>query len=121
MKYIVIFCIAALAGCATPVTQTKLAVATHNDLLAAAAYATQNGYPARAAVWNAVDTQLTACENAIQASIPTKPNLPANGGVFLATEVAAEAVGSFSGTPAAVRINCEPLPVILFPTVPKLP
>ena len=52
MKYIVIFCIAALAGCATPVTQTKLAVATHNDLLAAAAYATQNGYPARAAVWN---------------------------------------------------------------------
>ena len=121
MRYLVFFVVAMLAACATPVTQTKLAVATHNDLQAAATYATQNGYPARAAVWTAIDTQLTACENAIQASVPIKPNLPANGGVFLAFEVGAEAVGTFSGTPASVKINCEPLPIITFPMLPVKP
>ena len=81
-----------------------LAKFTHDDLQSAAAYATSNGYPARAAVYTAIDTQLTACENAISASAP---KLPAAGsvGVFTAYEVAAETVGN--GIPAAVRINCS--------------
>ena len=66
MKYLVIFCIAMLAACATPIETTKLSQFTHADLQNAAAIATANGYPARAAVWtsNAVSyTHLTLPTN----------------------------------------------------------
>ena len=114
---VAIIAMALLGGCAG----TPISTVTHEDLQAAATYATQNGFPARAAVWTAIDTQLTACEDAIKASGPTKPNLPPNGGVFLAFEVGAEAVGSFSGVPANVKINCAPLPLIGFPLLPVKP
>ena len=102
MRYSILF-VSLLTGCAFNVANTPLAKFTHNDLQAAAFYANSNGYPARAAVYMAIDQQLTACENALTASAPKA--LPTNGGAFLAFEVAAEAVGS--GIPAAVKINCE--------------
>jgi len=75
----------------------------HADLQTAAAYATANGYPDRGAVYTAIDTQLTACENAISAVVPPAPP-SGTVGVFTAYEVAAEAIGQ--GLPAAVRIHC---------------
>jgi hypothetical protein len=84
----------------------KLPIAkfTHADLLGAAAYANGNGYPARAAVYTAIEQQLTACEQAIDAALPRLPPAGTGVGVFTAYEIAAEAVGS--GIPAAVKINC---------------
>lgn len=102
-----------LAGCATSVQLQNLPLAkfTHSDLQGAAAYATGNGFPARAAVYTALDTQLTACETAISAAAPKAPP-SGTVGVFTAFEVGAEAVGQ--GIPANVRINCSavqlPLP-----------
>lgn len=119
MKSLLAILILALAGCSTnppasspasPKALPKLDIAsqplakfTHDDLTSAAAYATANGYTARAAVWTAIDAQLTACENAISSFGPkTKP---AATGVFTLIEVGAEAVGT--GIPAAIKINCE--------------
>ena len=106
-----------LSACANlgNVSQTKLATVTHGDLAAAAAYATTNGYPARAAVYTAIDTQLTACENAITANEIKAPAMPTGAGVFTAFEVAAEAAGNVQGIPAAVKINCAALPLVSFP------
>jgi hypothetical protein len=112
----------ALSACASMgnVAQSKVATVTHNDLVAAAAYATANKYPARAAVYQAIDAQLLACENAITAAEVAAPAVPANAGAFTAFEMAAEAAGNVSGIPASVKINCAPLPLITFPTL-KLP
>ena len=99
-----------LAGCATVGGQgfnpgdTPLAKFTHADLKSAAAYAAVNGYPARAAVYLAIEQQLTACEQAMAAAIPHAPAPGATVGVFTAFEIAAEAVGQ--GIPPAVKINC---------------
>ena len=110
-----------LAACASVnIGQTKLAVTTHTDLQAASAYASSHGYPARAAVYRAIDTQLTACEAAITAAEPQGPQITAIPGAFTAFEIAAEAAGNVSGIPASVKINCAPLPLITFPTL-KLP
>lgn len=78
----------------------------HADVQNAAAYATANGYSARAAFWLALDAQVTACENALQAAAPKAP--AAGGTVGLATgfEIAAEAVGN-GLIPAQVKINCS--------------
>lgn len=140
MKKILFLCsaVAILAGCATAggadpaalvdVSQSKLAVATHNDLQAAAKYAEDHGFPARAAVWRAhdahlaaVEAQISACANAIQASLPKAPAAGTPPTPFLAVEMGAEAVGQFSGVPAAVKINCAPFPIIALPGLPKLP
>lgn len=123
---------ALLAGCAAApaidVSQTKLAIATHDDLLAAAKYATDHGYPARAAVWlaedaklTAIESQISACANAIEAALPRAPSATTPPTPFLGLEMAAEAVGSFTGVPASVKINCEPFPIITLPVFPKLP
>ena len=121
-----------MAGCATApkidFTATKLATATHSDLLAASARATANGYPSRAAFWTAVDGLLTAqeaqanaCEAAIAAAMPKASGVPSVAGPADALEAAAEAVGSFSGIPASVKIVCEPLPIPALPALPLLP
>ena len=70
----------------------------------AAAYATANGYPARAKVWEALDAQVSACEAAINASLPKLPPSGSTIGAATAFEVGAEAVGT--GIPAAVIVNC---------------
>lgn len=99
---------------------------THADLLAAAKYAEDHGFPARAGMWKAIEYQLTAAENqvaackaAIAASVPSRQ---LDGTVGLATliEMGAEAVAT--GIPASVKANCEPivLPAGLLP-LPKLP
>ena len=125
-----LLCLTLLSACATTVdlTQTKLAVATHADLLAAAARATKNGYPARAQMWTAIDTLLTAqesqaqaCLAAIKAALPTPGSLPAVAGAFDGIEAAAEAVGNFQGFPAVVNLNCEPLPIPPLPALPGIP
>ncbi len=119
---------------ATGVTTTKvdvstsqLAVATHNDLLAAAKYASDHGYPERAAVRMAMDTLLTAaeaqvsaCANAIRDALPKAPAVTGTVGPILAAEIAEEALGSFGGIPAKVKTLCAPIPVPALP-VPKLP
>lgn len=119
--------VALLAGCASappasqpiaavpaaaPVKQS-LATITHGDLKAAADYATAHGYPARAAMWIAFDTQLTAaeaqvaaCKAAIEASLPQRQ--PSGMvGAFTLIEMGAEAVAT--GVPASVKANCEPI------------
>ena len=108
MKLIIVAIAAlSLSACASAQTLSPdqpvgISKFTHDDLQSAAAYADGNGYPARAAVYRAIDTQLTACEAAIRAAAP---KTQATGrGLFTAYEVAAEAVGQ--GIPAAVRINC---------------
>lgn len=147
MKPIVALCfISLLAGCAsTPqssstapaqsatapavgaVGTTSLKTLTHADLQAAAKYATDHAYPARAAMWQALEAQLTAAENqvaacraAIDAAMPKPSKSGEVVGMFTLVEIAAEAVGQ--GVPASVKINCEPIviPTGLLP-VPKLP
>ena len=110
------------------VSQSSLAVATHNDLLAAAQYATAHGYPARAAVWLAEDAKLTAieahisaCANSIAADLQqnTSPSNTGSGGPFLAVEMATEAVGNFTGASAKTKITCAAMPVVVMPILPK--
>lgn len=117
-----------LASCATfDATKTHLAVATHADLQAAAKYASDHGYPARAAVWmaedsrlSAVEAQINACAKAIAESMPKgQPNGAALPTPFLAVEIAAEAVGTYSGVPPAVQINCAAFPIVVLPPMPK--
>lgn len=144
MKRIIIAALAAvcLAACATTTTTAadgttttqvdatkgQVAVAAHEDLLAAAAYAQAHGYPARAAVWlaedarlTAIETQISACANSIAASLPKPGTGPAPVGPFTAVEIAAETVASFNGPSAAVKANCEPFPIVTVPALPKLP
>lgn len=130
---IALFACLAFSGCATTpkpldFTATKLAVASHADLTAAAQRATANGYPSRAAFWTAVDGLLTAqeaqanaCEAAINAALPKTTGTIAFAGPADALEGAAEAVGSFSGIPASVKITCEPLPIPSLPLLPAIP
>ena len=107
-----------LAGCAG----TAASNFTHADLQNAAKIATTNGYPARAAVWNADDqlltaaeSQVTACKNAIAAAKPTAPS----GTVGLATLTELGAETAAKGIPANVAANCAPLPLPLLPIIPK--
>jgi len=130
------------AGCASTITKdaatgavtvnvanAPLSVAAHSDLLAAAKYATDHGYPAVGAVYLSQDANLTAVEGQISACLQAiednKPKLPSAGstpvGPILAFEMAREAVGTFSGIPARVRVLCEPLPIPSLPLLPKLP
>lgn len=128
-----------LAGCAStppaatsntaapaPAPTTSLKTLTHADLQAASKYAIDHGFPARAAMWQAIEAQLTAAENqiaackaAIEAALPKPSASGGPVGVFTLVEIGAEAVGQ--GVPANVRINCEPIviPTGLLP-VPKL-
>jgi len=137
MKTMLAILVIFLAGCATepaatapvaPGAKPDLAQVTHADLLAAAARATKNGYPARAQMWTAIDTLLTAqesqaqaCLAAIKAALPTPGSLPAVAGAFDGIEAAAEAVGNFQGIPAVVKLNCEPLPIPPLPALPGIP
>lgn len=120
VKLLLAICFTALAGCATKLDleQTGIAKATHADLQAAAAYASANGYPARAAVWTAIDAQLKACNDAITAAEPAAPASQPGGGIAYGFEVAAEAAGNVSGVPSSVKLNCAPLPLIVFPSFP---
>lgn len=108
----------------------KMEVATHNDLLAAARYAEDHGFPARAAVWRAhdahltaVEAQISACANAINADLKAKLGGAGAGAAspFLAVEMAAEAVGTATGPSPAVKLNCAPLPIVTLPGLPRLP
>ena len=133
MRYVItLFLALLLSACATTgtfdITKTKLSVATHAGNKAAAAYATANGHPERAAWWNAIDgllsaneQQANACAAAIAAALPKAPTLPTDMAPELALEMAAEAVGNFTGIPASVRITCEALPIPIMPVLPKLP
>lgn len=147
MKRIILIAASALAfaslgGCAGAITKDpttgavtvdltkgELAVATHADLQAAAKYAADHGFPARAAVRQAMDTLLTAietqgsaCANAIAAAIPKPPAAGAGPLTpILAAEMAEEALGNFSGIPAQVKILCAPIPIPALPGLPKLP
>lgn len=132
-KLAIVAAVCMLSACAAnqttvDVTKSKLAVATHADLQAAAKYASDHGYTARAAVWavedaklSAVETQINVCANAIAANLPK----PIDGSVkltpFLASEMAAEVVGNFEAVPAVVKINCAPFPIVTLPVLPKLP
>lgn len=141
-RFIVVAAMLMLAGCAgqivvdpatgaktIDISAGKLEVATHNDLLAAAAYADSHGYPARAAVWlahdahlTAVEGQISACANAIGADLAALK--PAPGGAmtpFLAVEMGAEAVGNFTGASAKTKILCHAFPIISLPGLPSLP
>lgn len=126
---ICILCLTILTGCASiNIAQTGLAKATQSDLAAAAAYAQANGYPAVAAVYTsqaaqltAINGQIQACLDAIAASKPKLPTANGNVGPILAFEMARETVGTFSGVPASVRLNCEPIPLIALPTLPNIP
>jgi hypothetical protein len=126
------------------VSKGSLAVATHNDLLgaakvagdAAAAAASKNdlvlaaSLQARANKWLAFDSLLTmqeaqasACLNAIAAMKPQAPaSAPSDGAphVFTDLEVAAEAVGNFSGLTPAVKLACADLPLPALPVLPRL-
>ena len=104
-----------LVGCASMgnIDQSKIAQVTHADLQSAAKYATDHGFPARAAVWTAIDEQLKACNDAITANEQTAPQAQ---GLATAFEVAAENIGT--GIPTAVKLNCAPLPLIVFPKLP---
>ena len=114
MKILLVFLLLSLSGCASiNLEQTKLAEVTHADLRSAAQYATDHGYPARAAVWLAIDTQLTACNEAIAANSVSPPT---GHGLATAFEVAAETIGQ--GVPSNIRLNCAPIPLIAFPRLP---
>ena len=116
MRHIILIAFAVLlAGCASMgnIDQSKIAQVTHADLQSAAKYATDHGFPARAAVWTAIDVQLKACNDAITANEQTAPQAH---GFATAFEVAAESVGT--GIPSAVKLNCAPLPLIVFPKLP---
>ena len=119
MKLLTTLLTTLLAGCTTMgnIAQTPLAVATHSDLQAAASYAIAHGFPARAVVWTSIDAQLTACEAAITAN-EVAP-LQGTVGVFTTFEIGAELAGT--GIPLAVKLNCAPLPLVVFPGLPKLP
>ena len=146
MKLLLAVLALALAGCAgvevkttdpatgattttIDLTQGKLAVATHADLQAAAAYATAHGYPERAAVRMAQDTVLTAvekqasaCANAIQAALDQiKPLGAPAAGPITTLEMTEEAVGNFQGIPARVKILCAPAPLPPLPPLPGIP
>lgn len=122
---------AMLSACATTgqpvdISTTKLSVATHADLQAAAAYANAHGYAPVAAVYladegrlTAVEAQISACANAIAAALPAPPAQSGTVGPITAFEMAREAVGSLTGIPASVKIICEPLPIPLMPLLPK--
>ena len=124
-----ILCLAMLTGCASiNIAQTPLAKATQADLAAAAAYAQANGYPAIAAVYTsqaaqltAINGQIQACLDAIAASKPKLPTDNGNVGPILAFEMARETVGTFTGVSATVKLNCEPIPLIALPALPKIP
>lgn len=110
---------------AIDVTTTKLAIATHDDLMAAAKYADDHGYPARAAVWRARDALLTAreqqinaCAAAIRAALP-KPAVDVKLTPFLAIEMTEEAAGNFSGIPASVKLSCADMPLVGLPALPR--
>jgi hypothetical protein len=132
-----LLCLTLLAACATqpaatapvsPGAKPDLAQVTHADLLAAAARATKNGYPARAQMWSAIDTLLTAQENqaqaclaAIKAALPAPGTSPQFAGAFDAIEAGAEFVGTSQGVPAVVKLNCLPLPIPTLPALPGIP
>lgn len=111
-------------------TVGKIETATHNDLVAAAKYAQDHGYPERAAVWlahdahlTAVEVQISACANAITADLAARHPTAGGGGLspFLAVEMAAEAVGNFTGPSAKTKILCAPFPLVRLPVLPHLP
>ena len=121
------------------ITKSEGAVATHNDLLGAANVATaaaaattdkalKAALTARANWWIQQDAMLTARENQVSACLNAiaamKPNLPAASTstaphVFTDVEIAAEAVGNFSGITPAVKLACAPLPIPPLPVLPK--
>lgn len=129
MKFIRSLAIAAalcMTGCAvaqTPAAQTASAAGfdlsklplskfAHADLQNAAAIAAANGFPARAAVWTAMDSQLKACEAAISAAVPKLPPAGSTTGAATLLELGAEGVGQ--GIPANVMLNCSAI------TLPRL-
>ena len=99
-----------------------LAVATHNDLVGAAAVATKNGYPEVAAWYGAQDTvltategQISACLNAQKALLPAAPVIPAGAGPITRAEILREAVDTAVAVPARVRVLCHLPPLIVMP------
>jgi uncharacterized protein YceK len=124
-------------------TKGTLEVATHNDLLGAAAVATKAAaaatklkdavlaaaLQARATFWTALDTLLTAqeqqgsaCGNAILAMKPTPPTLATGSGPHLFTdiEILAEDVGQFTGITPAAKLACTQITIPTLPALPKL-
>jgi len=79
-------------------------------------------------MWTAIDTLLTAQENqaqaclaAIKASMTPLGSTPQFAGAFDAIEAGAEFVGTSQGVPAAVKLNCLPLPIPTLPSLPGIP
>lgn len=75
------------------------------DFVTAANYATSNGYPGRAAVWNGIVAQYDACDAAVMAAAPKLPPKGSTVGLFTGIEVTAELAGQ--GIPPAVAVNCN--------------
>lgn len=100
-------------------SKLPLAKFAHADVLNAAAIASANGYDDRAAVWKAFDGQITACENAITASIPHLPTNTGTTGVATILEIGDEALGQIA-IPTQVLVHCKSiaLPVAGF-VLPK--
>lgn len=132
--------IALLAGCAgtiikdpttgavtVDVAAGKAEVATHKDLLGAAVAASAVSTPAVSdyykafdMVLTAIENQASACANAVLANKPKLPASPADAGPITKLELAREAVVSLdAGLSNVVKLNCEPLPVITLPKLPK--
>jgi uncharacterized protein YceK len=141
--------LATLSGCAGTITKDAgsgavtvnvsagtLEVATHKDLIAAAAVATnkaaatadpmlQAALLARAARWLAADKllrgiedQASVCGNAILAMKPQVSPLPSGAGIFTKAEILAEDVGSFQGVTPAVKLACTDFPPLILPKLP---
>lgn len=95
----------AISNSGAAISDLPLSKFTHADIKNAADYATTHGYPARAAVWLAIDTQLSACEQAIDKLMPQSPTAGTTIGLAMGFEIAAEGVGN--GIPSAVKLNCS--------------
>lgn len=111
-----VLCLAMLSACATAqsldLSKLPLSKFAHADLQNAAAIAKANGYPARAAVWVAIDIQLSACEAAIAAAAPKLAPSGSTVGAATLLELGAEGLGQ--GIPANVLLNCSAI------TLPRL-
>jgi hypothetical protein len=103
-----------LVGCAN-IQTSPLAVATHNDLIGAATVYEQNGFPAVGAVYRAADAQLTLCEAGIASMAPKVQQPPAGAGPLTALATLDVAIGTATWIPAAVKINCKGVPILIFP------
>lgn len=94
------------SGCATPPAVLKAEQFVHADAQAAAAFDASVGLAPRANVILAIDAQVTACEQCLNASFPS--SLPPGAAAITLYEMAASGIAGASG-PAKCKALCEPV------------